>query len=158
MKSLLEHKKTNRRCFWSTDGGSSLIETALVLPIFVTLLTGAIDYGLAWHIKLELSAAAEAGALYGIQFPADIAGMQAAAGRDVTDLTGLTVAATYGTECSDGTSPISLSATMPTCSGTPISYVEVDTSYLYRPALPFPGLGSSVGIIGKSRMRQGLSQ
>jgi hypothetical protein len=55
--------------------GSGLVEFALIFPVFMILLAGAVDYGRAYYVALDLSAAAQAGALYGSQNPTDTAGM-----------------------------------------------------------------------------------
>ena len=139
--------------FDRSEDGTSLIECALILPIFIFLLVGAVDLGRAWYLHLEVSAAAEAGALYGVQNTSDIPGMDAAALIDAGDVTTLQAAATYGTECFDGTSVTPLLASPPSCSVNAIAYVEVDTTATYTPILKYPGLASVFTLVGKSRMR-----
>lgn len=44
--------------------GQGLIEFALVLPILLLLIIGALDYGFAFFIKVELESSAREGAYY----------------------------------------------------------------------------------------------
>lgn len=143
--------RLHRLC--AEDRASSLIECALLLPVLILILLGSADIGRAWYINLELSAAAEAGALYGVQNPADVSGMQAAAILDAPDLSALSSTASYGTECSDGTSVTSATLPVPTCSVNAVTYVEVATTTQYKPYLTYPGMGSVWTLAGKAHMR-----
>lgn len=51
------------------DAGASLVEFALVLPVFMMLLLGMMTGGLAYNRKLSVSAAAREGARYGATLP-----------------------------------------------------------------------------------------
>jgi len=136
-----------------SDEGSQLVELALVVPLLLLIFTGAVDYGRAYFVSMEVSSAAEAGALYGLQNPTDTAGMKTAAALDSPDLPGLTSTASYGTECSDGTSPTPNPGTPPTCAVNVVRYVEVDTTATYKPIIPYPGMPSQFTLTGKTRMR-----
>jgi len=141
-----------RRGIWSEEG-SQLFELAVVMPVFVMLLFGAIDFGRAYYVHMEVAAAAEAGAVYGVQNPSDTTGMKAAAALNAPDISGLSSTASYGTECSDGTNAVASPGAAPTCSVTTIQYVEVDTTATYKPLFAFPGMQSSFTMSGKARMR-----
>ena len=110
------------------ESGSSLIECALILPLFVLLLAGAVDFGRAWYLNLEVSSSAEAGALYGVQNSADITGMNQAALLDAPDLSTLQANSTFGSECSDGTSVTQLTSSPSSCSVNSVGFLEVNTS------------------------------
>lgn len=135
------------------ENGSQLIEFSLVLPIFLIMVAGAVDFGRAYFVAIEVSAAAEAGATYGLKNPTDTAGMQSAASLDAPDLAGLTSMASYGSECSDGTSAVAGSGSTPSCTADVVQYVEVDTSAIYKPFMNYPGLPSKFTLTGKARMR-----
>ncbi len=135
------------------ESGSALIEIALLIPFIVMLLLGAMDFGRAWYVKLEVDAAAQAGALYGVQSPSDISGMNAAALLDAPDILSLQATSTYGSECSDGTSPVPLAVTTPTCSANSTDYVQVTTTATYKTLLTYPGFAPSISMTGVSRMR-----
>jgi Flp pilus assembly protein TadG len=140
------------RGIWSEEG-SQLYELAMVMPVFVMLLFGAIDFGRAYYVNMEVAAAAEAGALYGVQNPTDTTGMKAAALLNAPDISGLTPTASYGTECSDGTDAVASPGAAPTCSVTTVQYIEVDTTATYKPFFAFPGMKSAFTMSGKARMR-----
>jgi Flp pilus assembly protein TadG len=118
------------------------------------LFIGAVDFGRAYFLSMEVESAAEAGAIYGVSNTADTAGMKAAATADAPDLPALTPTATFGTECADGSSPVEANGTPPnSCATGVVQYVEVDTSASYQPILYYPGLPSAFTFNGKSRMR-----
>ena len=135
------------------ENGSQLIEFSLVLPIFLLMVAGTVDFGRAYFVAIEVSAAAEAGATYGLKNPTDTAGMQSAASLDAPDLAGLTSTASYGSECSDGTSAVAGSGSTPSCTADVVQYVEVDTSAIYKPFMNYLGLPSKFTLTGKARMR-----
>lgn len=138
---------------WHNEEGSQLIELALVLPVFLYLLVGAVDFGRAFYLATEVASAAEAGASYGVSSPTDVSGMKATALLNASDVSGFTPTATYGSECTDGSASASLSATPPTCSSGVVQYVEVDASATYSPLLHIPGIPASLPISSKARMR-----
>ena len=136
------------------EEGSQMIELALVMPLLLAVFVGAVDFGRAYFLSMEVASAAQAGAMYGITNPADTAGMQSAAAADAPDLPGMTPTATYGTECADGTSPALANNTPPSsCPNGVVQYVEVDTTASYQPILYYPGFASAFTLTSKSRMR-----
>lgn len=52
--------------------GQSLVELALVLPLFALILIGTVDLGRAFFYYNRLTDAVEQGALYGIHYPAQV--------------------------------------------------------------------------------------
>lgn len=135
--------------------GNSIIETALVLPVLLLLLAGAVDIGRAFRAAMIVNAAARTGAAYGIHYPTDTAGMVLAARTDTSTLVTVTPAATYGCECPDGTGPQGSCSSEPSCAATmnSVYYVEVDTSAIYTPMFPWPGISSSIPLKAKVRLR-----
>lgn len=133
--------------------GSSLMETTLLLPILVLLLVGAVDYGRGFFSAMEVSSAAEAGAMYGTTNPTDTAGITTMAQMDAKDVSGLNVSASYGCECADGTGIVVSCATTLVCTNNVVRYVDVSTSANYSPILPYPLIPSSFALKGHSRMR-----
>jgi Flp pilus assembly protein TadG len=135
------------------EEGSSLIEVALTAPLLIFLLVGAIDFGRAFRMSIELAAAAQSGALYGVQNPSDTTGMASAAMLDANDAPSMQAVAIYGCECSDGSSASVSCSAVPTCSYNVVNYVEVDTSINYSPILIYPGISSPVALHGTAKMR-----
>jgi Flp pilus assembly protein TadG len=140
------------------EQGASLVETAVLLPMLLLLLLGAVDFGRAFYLAIEIAGAAQAGAAYGIQKPTDTAGMQAAAASDAPDVPNLTIAnSEYGCECSDGTSYSASCSTTPTCSANMVYRVSVTVSSTYKPWFPWPGIPSSMQLKDSAALRTGGS-
>lgn len=144
------------RCV-NLEEGSSLAELALLMPFFALLLFGAIDFGRAYFVAIEVSGAAHAGADYGSQNWGDTSGIRSAAINDAPDVPSMTVSATtYGCECSDGSASSTSCTTVPTCSAGVVNWVKVQTSATYTPLFPWPGIPSSMSITQSAQMRAGL--
>jgi Flp pilus assembly protein TadG len=152
-----------RRCYsgfkWQyglprRDEGSALIELALLLPVFLLLFVGSIDFGRAFYAAIEVSSAAEAAAWYGAQQPSDTSGIQAAAVLDAADVNNLTATVASGCQCSDGSSVEPGCTSVPSgCSANVVSYVQVITNATYTPILKYPGIPSTIPLQGVARMR-----
>jgi Flp pilus assembly protein TadG len=135
------------------DRGTSVIETALVLPVLLLMLAVAVDLGRAFTAAIVTTSAAQAGAMYGAQHPSDIIGMVAAAKLDAGSWTTVVPTALAGCECSDGSSAISGCTSEPSCAFNSVFYVQVNTATQYTPILPYPGLSSGFVLHGKARVR-----
>jgi Flp pilus assembly protein TadG len=143
-----------RHCF--IDGeGSSFIELALVLPLLLLIFIPAVDLGRAFYAAIEVSSAAEAGAMYGVQNPSDVAGMESASTSGASNLSGISATATYGCECSDGTSSVASCTTPPACTYNYVNYIDVVVTAPYATTFNYPGLPSSMNISRETRMRVG---
>lgn len=143
-----------RSSFANTEG-SSFVELAIVLPIFFLMLVPAVDIGRALYAYIEVASAAQAGAAYGMQNPSDVSGMQSAAIAGTSNLPDVTSTATYGCECSDGTSPVASCSSTPSCSYNYVNYVDVVASSTYVPIFKYPGLPPSMNISREIRLRVG---
>jgi Flp pilus assembly protein TadG len=142
---------TVRRVIFDSRG-SSVLETALVMPVLILMLAIAVDLGRAFSAAIATTSAAHAGALYGAQRPTDIVGMVAAAKLDAGTWTTVPVAQ-FGCECSDGSSAIAGCASEPNCAFNSVYYVQLNTTTLYTPLLPYPGLASGITLNGQARVR-----
>jgi len=140
---------------WSRSEGASLLETALIAPVLLLLVAGTIDLGRAYTAAIEVQEAAHAGALYGAQNPTDSAGMQTTAESQTSTFSGLTATASYGCECSDGSSAVASCATIPDCTYNYVDYVSVTATVEFSPIFPYPGLPSSFKLSSTSRLRAG---
>lgn len=141
--------------FGSESEGSSFVELAIVLPMFLLMFVPAVDIGRALYAAIEVSSAAEAGAMYGVQNPGDTSGMVSASTGGASNLSGVTATATYGCECSDGSGASPLCATIPTCTYNYVTYIDVVATAPYTTSFKYPGLPSSMNITRESRMRVG---
>jgi Flp pilus assembly protein TadG len=147
-------KTRNRFRLLRDEEGASLLELAIVLPLFPLLLFGAIDFGRAFYLAAEVAGAAQAAALYGSQNPNDTTGMQNAALADAPNVPNLSAGTpTVVCECSDGSNAGSCSPG-PTCSGsTQVYRVSVTVTGIYSPLIPWPGLPSSMTLTSSAAMR-----
>jgi Flp pilus assembly protein TadG len=140
------------------ERGASLVELAFLLPLFLLLLLGAVDFGRAIYLSMEIAGAAHAAAMYGSQYPTDTAGMKIAAQDDAPNVPNLSVATpTYGCECATDTNGSTYSAscsTQPTCTGNNVVYrVNVKVTGTYRPLVPWPGIPSPISFTSSAAMR-----
>jgi Flp pilus assembly protein TadG len=143
----------------SSEYGSSLVELAFTLPLLMLLLMGAVDFGRAFYMAVEVVGAAHAGAEYGAQNPTDTAGMKTAAQDDAPNVSSLSVPTpTYGCECSDGTQYSASCASQPTtCTNNVVYLVKVTASATYAPIVPWPGVPPSLTLTKTAEMRSGKS-
>ncbi len=137
------------------EEGSSLVELALALPMLLLVLTAAVDLGEAFYTGIALSGAAHDGALYGAHNSTDVAGMKSAARNGSANLSGFVASATYGCECSDGTSAVSSCGTPPTCASNYVNYVDVTVTASYSPIISVAGVPSASTFRSESRIRVG---
>jgi Flp pilus assembly protein TadG len=140
------------------EHGASLVELALLLPLFALLLLVAVDAGRACYLVIEVAGAAHAAAMYGSGNPTDTAGMSTVAKDDAPDVPHLSVATpTYSCECSDGTGSSPNCTTTPTCTNTTEVYlVKITVSATYTPLIPWPGIPSSMSLSSSAAMRAKL--
>jgi Flp pilus assembly protein TadG len=141
------------------EDGASLVELAFLLPLFLLLMFGALDFGRAFYLEQEIAGAAHAAAIYGSQNPTDTTGMQNTAQDDAPNVPNLTVGTpTYGCECSDGTSYSASCSTTPTsCSANVVYRVNVTVTATYTPLFPWPKIPSSMAFSSSASMRSGGS-
>ncbi len=135
------------------EDGTSILETALVLPVLLLMLVGAVDLGRAYYTAIEVNSAAHAGAMYGSQNASDVAGMITAANAEAPDVAGLTPTAMYGCECSDGSGISPSCSSTPSCPYNTVYYVEVDTTATYTPLLSLSGVFGPLNLKSSARMR-----
>jgi Flp pilus assembly protein TadG len=144
--------KWNRILAFRKEDGSSIMEVAMAAPLLLLLLAGAVDIGRAYFFAIEVSSAAEAGALYGSQNPTDTVGMVSAAKLDASGISTIAPVASSGCECADGSSASPACTSVPVCNSNVVSYVEVDTAYSYTPILSIPGIQPSFPLTARARM------
>jgi hypothetical protein len=153
---------TRLRNLCKADHGASLIELALVIPMLLLLVFGALDLGRGYYVYLELVNAAHAGAEYGSLHPSDTANIIKAATRpnEPPNVTFPAPIVTYGCECSDVGTTYSLNcAAPPTCtaSGTrgsnKVYRVQVNTSAVYKTFMPWSGIPSTFTLYGSATIR-----
>jgi hypothetical protein len=136
------------------DLGQALLELTLLLPFFLLLLIGTVEFGRLAYASIEVANAARAGVQYGAQNRAtasDNLGMQQAAIYDAPEVHGLTAVATHSCACSNGTASSCIATD---CSGARmIEWVQVNTTALVDPLFHYPGLPKTFTLNGQAIMR-----
>jgi Flp pilus assembly protein TadG len=150
--------KRNRFHLLRNEGGASLVELAMLLPLFLLLLALAIDLGRASYLVEEIQGAALAAVAYGAQNPTDTTGMSNAATDDAPNVPSLSVGTpTYGCECATDTTGSTYSAscaTTPTCTSSNVVYrVNVTVTATYTTLFPWPKVPSSMSFSSSASMR-----
>ena len=148
-------QKSSLERILSDSDGASFIELALVLPLFLMMLVPVVDLGRGFYAAIEVTSAAHAGAMYGVENPSDTDGMIQAAKAGASNLSDVTATAAYGCECSDGTSAVASCASTPSCTYNYVSHVDVTVTSPYRTVFAYPGLPSSMNITREFRLRAG---
>lgn len=158
-------KKRNRLHLLRDEQGASLVELALLLPLFLLLTFGAVDIGRAFYLSIEVAGAAHAAAMYGAQNPTDTTGMQNAAvddAQNVPNLSTSNVTVSYGCECATDTAGTTYSlscAVPPTCTGNnEVDRVNVKVTATYTTLFPWHWVGmgsipSSFSLSSSASMR-----
>lgn len=136
------------------EDGSSLVELALVTPVLLLLLVGAVDLGRAYYVAMEVNSAAQAGALYGSQNPTDTDGMVKAAQLDASDIKDISVQPSPPScVCYGGDAQPCGATANPCTAGNLLYLVQVNTSATYTPILSFGGVFSTMTFNGQAKMR-----
>lgn len=144
---------------FKTDHGASLVELAFVTPILFLLLFGAIDFGRAFYVGLEVANAAHAGAEYGSINPGSTAGITAAAQASAPNVTLSTPTVSWGCECSDGSSYSANCVSTPTCTKTStrgsnvVHRVQVTASAVYKTLIPWKVIPATFTLSSTATMR-----
>jgi Flp pilus assembly protein TadG len=146
------------RSTWASDAGSALVELAVVLPLLVLVMAGAIDFARVFYMGMELTNAARAGAQYGAYNPAqsgNIAGMQTTATGSV-NIPGVTATALRSCQCATSAGAFSAATCSTTCpSGQHLVVtVTVTTSKTFTTVMgTFPGISRSVNLVRAATLR-----
>jgi Flp pilus assembly protein TadG len=149
--------RMSRRLDSTSERGSAMIETALVLPMMILLACGAMDFARVFFAGIVVESAARSGVQLG-SFSMGKAGalsdMNAAADTEAAGqgLTGVTTSSRTFCGCVNSTSEVSCSSG--TCAGAiPGGYVETTASYTFNPIIPYPGIPRNIVISSAARFR-----
>lgn len=145
------------------DSGSALVELAMSISLIgLPLLLGTIYSGVLLFDSIELSNAAHAGAMYGMQsstYASDSSGISSAAQAEAPDMgTNLTVTPVTYYACSnavDGTQYSSQDGATSNCAaagGHALEFVRVTVSYVARPFARIPGMQPTLTLSSLSVM------
>jgi Flp pilus assembly protein TadG len=151
-------QKRNRCDLLRSECGASLVELAMLMPVFVLLMAVAVDLGRASYLVQEIQGAALAAVAYGAQNPTDLTGMSNAAKDDAPNVPNLSVGSpTYGCECATDTTGSTYSANCavtPSCASSNVVYrVKVTVTAPYTTLFPWPRIPSSMSFSSSASMR-----
>lgn len=134
--------------------GQSMAELAVSIPLLALLLLAGMDFGRMFYQSVAVDNAARAGAQYGSQTvitAANLAGMEAAAKADGTNIPNLTVTAS---QCTCETSTTVAACPSSYCSNDPsATFVEVDTQTVFTTLVKYPGIPDSTTLAAKAIMQ-----
>jgi Flp pilus assembly protein TadG len=149
------------------QSGQSLVEVALITPLLMVLLLGAIEVGRYAYISILVGNAAHAGAMYGAQSlaqAADTPGIQQAADNDFQSngqpVSSLTVTSSNSCGCDSGGTVTSagcttaVNPTAGTCTtGHWVVMVSVTASGKFSSLFNYPGIPSPITVSRTATMR-----
>ncbi len=145
------------RSLSTEDSGSSLLELAFLMPVFLMMLVGAAEMGRVAYYAIEVSSAARAGAEYAAQNHAtatNTTNIALAASTDAVNTGGVTATSTTSCSCTSGTTiTCSNAGTLCTSPGRIEEFVQVNTSATISPIFNSPGLPLSYALSGHATMR-----
>ena len=137
-----------------TIAGVAAVEFALAMTLIIVLLLPVIDLGMAFYQKLEVEAAAQAGAHYGA-----ISGWNSTAIQNaITTATTLPMTAspapTESCGCPTGTTITAASCGTSCANGQNAgTYITANAQSTYTPIVPYSLLGSSVTLQATATVR-----
>lgn len=142
------------------SNGQSLVEIALVAPLLLLLLIGAVEIGRAAYYSIATVNAARAAVQYGAQnhaTAADNTGIKQAALNDAPPnmLSPDNVTISSYCECPDGTAAPNCLETDCPVDNRFVPYLKVNTQMQLIPLINFPGLPPSFSCSGEAVMRIG---
>jgi Flp pilus assembly protein TadG len=148
------------------DRGNALVELALVVGVLgVPLWLGTAQMGWLIYDSIEISDAANVGALYGMRnstYAVDTVGMIAAAQGDATDFgANLSVTpvsyyvcalAVNGTQYTGASAQLNATAACSGAGNHALQFVQVNTSATVTPVIHCPGLPATFRLTGQAAM------
>jgi len=138
-----------------SDTGASVVEFAVLAPIFVFLFMGIVDVGRYTYTAIVATHAARSAVQYGSQnlgTAADTTGMQNVANQDSSGVTWSSVTPTYYCTASGG-SPMTCPGVNGSVSPTLVYYVQVQVTGSFHPLVTYPGIPNPVTVTSTAIMR-----
>lgn len=149
--------RRNRHLLFGSNG-QSLVEIALVAPLLLLMLVGAVEIGRAAYYNIVTVNAARAAVQYGARnhaTAADNTGIRQAALDDAPMLSPDNVTISSFCECPDGTAAPNCLETDCPVDNRFVPYLKVNTQMQIMPLINFPGLPPSFSCSGEAVMRIG---
>jgi Flp pilus assembly protein TadG len=131
-----KRRPTLLRRFIGSKRGQSLAEFALILPVLVLLMLGAIDFGRVFFAYISVTNAARNGA--------DYASFSSVAANDLTGIRAAVVGDTGDLLNTSDSNPQVTSTTGTDSQGR--LYADVTVTYAFSTIFPWPGLPDTVDV------------
>ena len=129
--------------------GSILTEFALVVPLFLLLCVGAVDFSRVFYATMVLTGATRAGVEYAAQNGSNSAGITGAVTTAAGNLSGLNVSTSQFCTCSIGGAQVACSSN---CSGK-ATYVQVTSTVPFRTVSAWPLVPNTITISTSGAVR-----
>ncbi len=131
-----KRRPTPLRRFIGSKRGQSLAEFALILPVLVLLMLGAIDFGRVFFAYVSVTNAARNGA--------DYASFSSARANDLTGIRAAVVGDTGDLLNTSASNPQVTAATGTDSQGR--LYADVTVTYAFSTLFPWPGIPDTVDV------------
>jgi Flp pilus assembly protein TadG len=134
--------------------GASLVEFAILAPVFIFMFVGIVEIGRYTYYAIVLSNAARAGVQYGAQTLStaqDAVGMASAAAADAMSIPQMSASPSYF--CMDTSTNTTVSPCPDPLPTDDAYYVKVVTTGTFASLLHYPGIPNNVPISGSAVMR-----
>jgi hypothetical protein len=138
------------------SNGQSLVEFALVVPLLLLLLLGAIEVGRAAYYAIAVTSASYSAVEFGAQTYAtagDDNGIKQAALSEAPMLSPDNVTKSIYYECPDGSATTPVTADSDCVDGRYYSYLKVNTQMDLMPLIGFPGIPAPFSLKGNASER-----
>lgn len=115
------------------ENGQSLVEIALLMPVLLVLLLGAVDLGRAFYAYVAITNAAREGARYGASFPSQSSGIVSRVQKEVSN-SGISISSgNISTACNVYTSGSYTLGGSESCSNASSGdYITVSINYTFN--------------------------
>lgn len=142
---------------WRATDGVAAVEFALIAPLLILLLGGAVSFGDALRVRIAVGAAARAGAAWASLNGFDPSGIAAAAraatGLPSVGVTATQSAATCTNPAASVLAPANGAVLCPATGAVPGTYASVATSVPYTFIIPLPSMPTTITITGAAVAR-----
>jgi Flp pilus assembly protein TadG len=155
----MKHLFAALRCCGVDRAGAALVEFALIAPVLISLLGGAVDLGSAIALSLRVENAARTGAQYVTRKPSDTSGAQTVAVGTLTGVSGASVvvgAMVCQCPAAGSANGGAVVACTSTCATGMAQYITVTATALFTPIFPASSLlpfDSLTGVTGSVVVR-----
>ena len=133
--------------------GVATVELAIILPVAVLFLLGAIDFGRMYYDGITVASAARSGTSYGSlrkDLSLDTVSIRQFAEKDSESLSGVTITVERFCECANGAQ---VGCGTLCGEGSPRVYVKVTAQKTFTTLFPYPGIPETVTIQRIAYMR-----